>query len=379
MKSKLTNNGISGSVLREIERKAKAGIPLDKPTTEKNRIYEQYKTNQNTGLSSKIVQEIKRKAQSGIPLDKPTSEKNELYNLYSQKNQTDTYVNQLQDQVNAIYEKQREAQLQQLKASRDKAIGQLNQQKTQVAPQYQQMRNQTDAVNLQNVQRLRELMASAGLTSTGENVSANVAMNNQRVSSLNQLNLQEQQTIDDLNRRIADIQNPAEENALIAALEAERARALYDAYNRGQDIGYSRYRDNVMDERYNNEFDYQKQRDNVMDNRYNNEFDYQKQRDSLMDKRYNNQFAYEKQRDALMDKRYNNEFAYRKEQEKLERQWREYTYNNMSAADKARLDWAKAQFGEEQAWRMFELEYNGELQKYMNDTQIDLYSSGFQE
>lgn len=79
-----------------------------------------------------------------------------------------------------------------------------------------------------------------------------------------------------------------------------------------------------------------------------------------------NQFEYQKSRDAVSDSRY-----------KDEKSWREYTFKNMSASEKAQLQWAKTQYGEDAAWKMFELKYNGELQKSMNDTQLSLYGQDF--
>jgi|SRR5579875_140531 len=59
-----------------------------------------------------------------------------------------------------------------------------------------------------------------------------------------------------------------------------------------------------------------------------------------------------------------------------DRAWREYTYNHMSAQEKAQLDWAKKQYGEDAAWRMYELQYNGNLQQSMNNAQIAGYTNG---
>ncbi|MEK5065887.1 hypothetical protein [Cytobacillus sp. FSL R5-0596] len=71
------------------------------------------------------------------------------------------------------------------------------------------------------------------------------------------------------------------------------------------------------------------------------------------------------------------DFSYQKQMNADEKKWREHTFNNMSASEKAQLSWAKAQYGEDAAWRMFELKYNGELQKSMNDAQLSLYGQDF--
>lgn len=248
----------------------------------------------------------------------------DLEQMRKQANQTAT------NNVNKMYDQQKQAQLNQIRAERDKAIGGINQQKAQVKPQFQQARNQADVVNQQNVQRLRELMAANGLSATGENVSAQVSLNNERQNSLNTLNSQESQQLNEYNQRIADLKNPQQEQALIAAIEADRARALLDQQTRAEELAYQRSRDSVADDRYNREFNYNRGRDLVEDQRY--------------------------------------------QQEKA---WREYTYRNMSSAEKAQLDWAKAQYGEDQAWKMFALKYQGELDKSMAQSELNFYKSGF--
>jgi hypothetical protein len=272
-------------------------------------------------ISQNQMNEIKRKAQGDIALTQSTPEKDALYNMYKQQtapkpelgnmNSSITDMqNQMNTQVNSIYDKQKQAQLAQLQASRDKAVGNINYQKSLVAPQYQGMKNQTDTTNLQNVKKLQEIMASNGLNATGENVSATAAMNNERVNSLNKLNLQEQQTMNDFERQISDLMNPAEENALIAAIEAQRSQALYDGSNRAQDVGYSRYRDQVGDYRYDSDRAYNQGRDTIADNRYNNEWNYGINRDTENDKRYYDERNYGRGRDALSDRRYDDETKY---------------------------------------------------------------------
>jgi hypothetical protein len=284
--------------------------------------YKQPVINQNT------MNEIKRKALAGENLMQSTPEKDALYNMYKQQNapkpqQTDmtSSIANMQNEsngfVNSMYDKQKESQLASLRAQRDKAVGNINYQKQQVAPQYQNMKNQTDVQNQQNVQKLREVMAANGLNATGENVSANVAMNNERVNSLNKLNLQEQQTMNDFERQIADLNNPAEENALMAALEAQRSQALYDSFNRANDVGYSRYRDQVGDYRYDSDRSYNQGRDAIADNRYNNEWNYNIGRDAESDKRYYDERNYGRGRDALSDRRYDDETTYNRGRDSL--------------------------------------------------------------
>jgi hypothetical protein len=298
------------------------------------------------------MNEIKRKAQGGIALAQFTPEKEALYNMYKQQtapkpelgnmNSSITDMqNQMNTQVNSIYDKQKQAQLAQLQASRDKAVGNINYQKSLVAPQYQGMRNQTDTTNQQNVKKLQEIMAANGLNATGENVSATAAMNNERVNSLNKLNLQEQQTMNDFERQITDLMNPADENALIAAIEAQRSQALYDGSNRAQDVGYSRYRDQVGDYRYDSDRAYNQGRDTIADNRYNNEWNYGINRDAENDKRYYDERDYGRGRDALSDRRYDDETKYSRGRDALsDRRYDDETKYNRGQ-DSLNWDWMR--------------------------------------
>jgi hypothetical protein len=59
-----------------------------------------------------------------------------------------------------------------------------------------------------------------------------------------------------------------------------------------------------------------------------------------------------------------------------ERAWRQYSFDNMSASQKAQLEWAKQQYGEDAAWKMFELNYNGELQKSINQSELNFSGNG---
>lgn len=225
----------------------------------------------------------------------------------------DAYLKEQQGQVNSIYDNQTAARTAQFNAQRDKALGLVNQQKAEIIPQYASKRNQTDVVSAQNVNRLREMMAAQGIASSGENVTANVGLQSARQGALSNLNLQEQQTNNDFNRQITDINDPSQLNAMLAELNAQRSQALMQAGNRADEMAYSRERDSVGDSRYADEtqygrgqdtkqWDYQTGRDSVNDGRYTDETQYGRGRDSLNDKRYADEMAYKRQQDAIVNR-----------------------------------------------------------------------------
>jgi hypothetical protein len=204
---------------------------------------------------------------------------------------TTNYLNQLTGSVNKIYDQQKASQLAQIKADQMASVAKLNQQKTDTAASYQGQRNQADVVAAQNVQKLRELMAANGLNASGENITAQASANSDRQNSINALNLQQQSAISGINNQINDVNNPAKQQAVVASIESERAKALLDAKNTAE-----------------------------------------------------------------------------------EKAWREYTYKNMSANEKSTLEWAKQQYGEDAAWKMFELNYNGELAKSQSQAELSAYT-----
>jgi hypothetical protein len=171
---------------------------------------------------------------------------------------TNKYLTDVNSQINKIYDQQKATQLASFNADKNAAINKLNAQKKDTSVAYQGQRNQADVVSAQNVQKLRELMAANGLNASGENVTAQASANSDRQNSINSLNLQEQSAVRDINNQINDQNNPARQQAAVAQIESERAKALLDGKNTAE-----------------------------------------------------------------------------------EKAWREYTYNNMSASDKAQLDWAK--------------------------------------
>jgi hypothetical protein len=145
--------------------------------------------------------------------------------------------------INSLYDTQKKSQLEQLKAQRERAISGYNKQKTDLKPVYQNQRNQADVVNAQNVTRLRELMAAQGINASGENLTTQAGMASARQSALGAITGQENQAMSEIDRQIADENDPSREQAIINSIEAERSSRLADAYQQSQQEIYQRYLD----------------------------------------------------------------------------------------------------------------------------------------
>ncbi len=88
--------------------------------------------------------------------------------------------------IDKMYDKQRETQLQKLRESQQKATSEINLQKKQTDRDYYNKRNQADVVNIQSQRSLRERMAALGQTSA--NISGQIALQSSRQNTLGSLN-----------------------------------------------------------------------------------------------------------------------------------------------------------------------------------------------
>ncbi|MDF2854233.1 MAG: hypothetical protein K0Q87_84 [Neobacillus sp.] len=138
------------------------------------------------------------------------------------------------NKLNSLYDNQKNSQLTQLKAQRERAISGYNKQKTELKPVYQNQRNQADVVNAQNVTRLRELMAAQGINTSGENLTTQASMASARQSALGEITGQENQAMGEIDRQIANENDPSRDQAIIDSIETERSSRLAEAYNQYQ-------------------------------------------------------------------------------------------------------------------------------------------------
>lgn len=171
------------------------------------------------------------KKTENLPKNLPISTSNAPTNAYSSylpQAHPDTFMSDTQKYLQDLYSNRLSAGTTQLNNTRDTALQGLNLQKTQSQQTAYDNRNSADVQNVQAGQRLRELMAEQGLTSSGDNVSATVGLQAARQNSLNDINRQEGNQLQDLSQKGALISNQAASNqqALQQELDAQRAQAL---------------------------------------------------------------------------------------------------------------------------------------------------------
>ncbi|WP_394137418.1 hypothetical protein [Cytobacillus oceanisediminis] len=355
------SSGINNYQMSEIQRKAQSGESLMTPTKEKQALYDFYRNNPGNKAGGQITDyqmgEIIRKAQQGIELAVPTAEKLAIYNLYANK--------KTEPEKRPSFTFEGRPTL-----SYEDAANRAGQ---QVDPLYARALENIKAQKYQNELNSGEIAAKRGLGHSGL-----------AADQLTKIAIASQGQI-------------ADTEAERAAKIAEMAQAMYDRdqdlayrerqqafqeylgqenidFNRDQ-FDYSKTRDVENDRRYYDNTDYQRGRDVIGDQWRQKEWDYNLGRDKTEDSRWEKQWDYQVGRDKVADDRYKSETEWNQQREKMEYAWRKYTYNNMSAQDKAQLDYNKMVHGEDMAWKMFEMEYNGELAKSQSQAELDYYSA----
>lgn len=149
----------------------------------------------------------------------------------------------MSNKINTLYDAQRKNQLDLLKQQRDKAIAGFNQRKKDIAPVYQNQRNQADVVNAQNIQRLRELMAANGINASGESLTTQANLASSRQNALSEINNNEDYAIREIDKQIANENDPSREQSIYNTIEADRTKALADAWNQAQQQVYQQMLD----------------------------------------------------------------------------------------------------------------------------------------
>jgi hypothetical protein len=93
-----------------------------------------------------------------------------------------------------------------------------------------------------------------------------------------------------------------------------RDQILDDRYEDEQE--YKHTRDQILDDRYEDEKEYKRGRDQILDDRYEDEQEYKRTRDQILDDRYEDEKEYKRGRDQILDDRYEDERKYKEKRDK---------------------------------------------------------------
>lgn len=179
-----------------------------------------------------------------------------------------------------------------------------------VQSNFHNSRNQVDAVSFQNKRNLNESMAANGLNRSGDNISANVNLNNQRIGAQNDLHQAEGNNISQLNQNKLSDMNELQRYADQRKMQEYGMER--DNFYRDRDYQYQIQRDQINDSRYQDGLNYSRGRDQINDDRYSNQWD----RDET---RYQDDKEYNRGRDQINDERYQN--SWDRDNERYQDSW----------------------------------------------------------
>lgn len=196
------------------------------------------------------------------------TERGRTRKIYSAPRDSSNYNNAAgEDYINNMYSNSRDALVERLRSSFQTQRENLQGEMSKVAPAYKAAKGDVLTQGKQAGKRLSELMRNQAAGDTAQaQLQRNVAMQ-QNVSDLG---AQEQETLDEFGRDLAQLtrQEETEINAGLSELETRRMESLLNNYYKERQFGlqedqlglqrdkfdYDRYRDIVADERYNQEY-----------------------------------------------------------------------------------------------------------------------------
>jgi hypothetical protein len=165
-------------------------------------------------------------------------------------------------EINKLKETQRQAVIASLNNARQSALSSLAAEKSQIQPQYYNMRNQAAVGSQQQGRNFAEFMANRGLTNSGTNAQAEISRNVGLQGQIGNINQNEQNAYQDIARRETDAINKynndlasaeagIESNALnqIIAAQQHNNDMAWNQYNADRGFAYQQNRDEVTDTR----------------------------------------------------------------------------------------------------------------------------------
>lgn len=207
----------------------------------------------------------------------------------SNNDYTPTYngpnIPEMSDKLNAIFDNREAAELQKLREARDIAQQGYNARETTAKQGAYDARNQADVVSTQNQQRTAEMMANAGLTTDGQNLTVQASQNAARLGALTGINRDEGNALRDISEQRSLLNNNAAKNelALTQQVNSDQAAAQFDLMKYGdtrafdmEKYNYDRFSDEMDRDFRSDQFEYGKGQDQIANDQWQQSFDWNK-------------------------------------------------------------------------------------------------------
>ena len=252
-----------------------------------------------------------------------------------------------------------------------------------VNAQYDDLARQNYQGYIQSGKALANSLASQGLYNSGYSDTAKIAQTTNYRAQANANERARLEALADLDHQIylARLNGSANLNEL----EAQYAQLLNEQANADRAFAYQQQRDQIADQRYDQEWMYRTDRDREADRQWQAQFDYSADRDKIADERYNNEWAltqeqweYAKEQDKLAQENWQKEFDAAQAQVAWEQQ--QYEKNAATEAYQRAISnaYAAAEIGDfsqlkalgidtTNAKRLYEMEMQAMYQSYVGE------------
>lgn len=160
-------------------------------------------------------------------------------------------------------------------------------------------------------------------------------------------------------------------------------------YQDQRNFDYGALRDLIGDSQWDKNFAQGQFEQAQAQQNFDQNFKYQQGRDQISDSQWAQNFNWNKLMDeagltgnyggnrtlaGIASDLNQSQFDWNKQMDSANLAQRQYEFNNMSAAQRATFSQNAQQFGEEMAWKMYEMEYNGNLQRSMAEAELGAYT-----
>lgn len=237
----------------------------------------------------------------------------------------DAAVADYSNEINAMYDAQRQQQTQNLENAYNQNLSTLQQSKEQIAPTYFNQGNDL-ATQYERTRRNNNMRADMNGLNTGTASQMDLAQQSNYLSSYGQIRAAQANAERQADRQITDLEM-GYKNSVAQALadnDYQRAAAMLSEYKRRDEAAKEeqryQYQIQTAEQKYQDQLARQQEQDAFAREQYNNSLARQQEQDAFAREQYNNSLTRQQEQDAFARQQYNNSLTRQQAQDEFARQ-----------------------------------------------------------
>lgn len=256
----------------------------------------------------------------------------------------DAAVADYSNEINAMYDAQRQQQTQNLENAYNQNLSTLQQSKEQIAPTYFNQGNDL-ATQYERTRRNNNMRADMNGLNTGTASQMDLAQQSNYLSSYGQIRAAQANAERQADRQIADLEMNYK-NSVAQALadnDYQRAAAMLSEYKRRDEAAKEeqryQYQIQTAEQKYQDQLARQQEQDAFTREQYNNSLARQQEQDAFAREQYNNSLTRQQAQDEFARQQYADQLARQQRQDAFSRE--QYNYQVEQARNQQALNEAK--------------------------------------